>query len=113
MANIDLGNWDIHGNELYSRFNNFELCINMLSFNREITDEDSFISFEPGDIGFLLIVYDLNMKKRTFCAFTSFEEVLFFINSYLITCEDIMDVNTKYYSYRISNDAISNKGYLS
>ena len=112
-GNLTLEDWDVKGNELFGAIDNFGLVISIGTFDQELVDENSDIHFEQDGIGFLLYVYSMMDHKSTMCAFTSLQETVYFINSYIKNSNSIDDVKTFYRNYRISSDISNAKGYSS
>lgn len=103
--NLKLHNWDVKGNKLYSFINGFTLVISFEVIDMEQYDGHDEIKFEQDGLGFLLTIYSLQEKKKTFCAFTSLQEMIYFINSYIKKSKTIRDIDEMFVTYRISDDA--------
>ncbi len=113
MESLKKVNWDIDGNEFLSVVNNFGLCISMGVINSNLNEDDDELLNGAKDIGFVLTVFNLEDKTKTYCTFTLLEDVMFFVNKYIRICDNIADVNKQYNSFCISNEVISSKGYKS
>lgn len=113
VKKLSLKDWDVKGNSLIGAINQFGLIINIEVFNSNQIDDTINACFEQNGLGFLLTVVSFIERKNICCAFTSLQEVVYFINSYVKRCNNIDDVNKMYASYRISDDVINEKGCYS
>lgn len=104
MEKIRRINWSVEDNDFVATFNNFLLCITMGVINNED---------DQADIAFVLAIQSLTENKKAFCPFYSLEDVMFFVNHYVINCNTITEINNNYNSYCISEHIIKAKGYTS
>ncbi len=113
VKSLTLDNWDVQGNKLRGDLGHFGLLIEIQGFDKEKLKDFNELHFEEEGIGFLLTVYSFTEIKRTFCAFSSLEQAVFFVNGYLVNCETISDVDEMYNTYRQSEANLNKKGYIS
>lgn len=108
---LTLNGWNFFGNKIVGAVNGFIMSIEMELYDKDEINDGIKNRFEQAGVGFILSVFSQVEGKRTLCAFTSLQECVFFINYYITKCKDISDINIKYNSYLLSDNALFEKGY--
>ena len=111
MESIKSIKWSVEHNDLLGCLNNFALFISTQVIKEDVDDEE--LSYEHSELGYVLIVKDLNEGRKGCCSFLSLESTMFFINHYLVMCNNLNDVKKLYNSFCLSQEVIDNKGYTS
>lgn len=107
MDRINLVEWNISGNILTRKVNKFDVCLMIVTAR-----EDEECEFDLGSIYIKMYVTDFDKKLSIEYHLNSLEEALFFVNNYIVMCNDINEVSLKFENFETSDEVIT-KGYVS
>lgn len=109
--NLTLNGWNYVGNKIVGDKNGFSLSIEIEKYKEGDIPDEVRDRFEQDGLGFVLSVFSIMEHKVSFCAFTSLQECVFFVNCYIPQCKCLKDIKEKYETYLLSDDAIYQNGY--
>ena len=128
MAKYQLGEWNVTGNVLMKTYGKFDLVVIMGSVSNEDYEFDYDYDEQvvnPFDIVFILRVFnkqenlDMSSEEKYYignnitCAFATYEDLIFFINNYLVDCNSLGDISSHYTGFISSKEVTDRRGLKS